>query len=223
MRRLLPIAIRMASFTGALTAFQGCASWLSAQGDLVPGGSNAVPPAAEVAAPRPTLIGENVVARHGGDIGTQPSAAAVAPAVTLMLAPPSHGAPGMALSRPGYARYPPPPSLSYASAPELSEVALERAIMGGLIGAILGAQLRSGGGKAGATGLGAATGALVGLGTSGNPCAAPNGGAIAGAVVGGILGHQVGSGNGRNAATAVGAALGAIAGTRAGTAQPDCR
>ena len=211
---------------GALSALQGCASWRGNDAPLAPGGAKAVPPAAEVTTAKLAPIGENTIARYGGDIGTQSGAGTVTPVISLMpVAPPNYGSPGVAGPRPGYAFYPPPPPPGYyATTPhEPYERAVERAIAGGLIGGVIGAQVGSGSGRDVAAGVGAATGALIGLGASGNPCATPHGGTIAGAAVGGILGHQVGDGSGRTAATAFGALLGALAATQAGSTAPDCR
>jgi hypothetical protein len=200
---------------------QGCASWHSAAEPIRPGGEPAVP-AARVAAPAPQPIGEETIARYGGDVQRDMHARTVEPVISLMPVAPAARPTAPVPNRFAYPFYPPPPPPGAQAYPPYSE-AVERAVIGGIVGGIIGAQLRGGSGRAGDAGLGAAMGALVGLGTSGNPCAAPNGGGIAGAVLGGILGNQVGSGNGRNAATAIGATLGAIAGTRAGSPQPDCR
>ena len=207
----------------ALSVLQGCATWRSDDASLAPGGEKAVPPAVAVA-PKPTPIGENTIARYGGDIGAQPSAGTVTPVISLMpVAPPNYGSPGMAGPRPGYAFYLPPPGYYQTTPREPYGQAVERAIAGGVIGGVLGAQVGSGSSRNVAAGIGAATGAVIGLGMSGNPCASPNGGTAAGAAIGGILGNQVGDGSGRTAATAIGAVLGALAGTQAGAARDNCR
>ena len=210
-------------FVVAIAAFlAACASTPNDQSVASVADTRSVPSVAAIATSGESRIGDVVIARYGDDFGASAALVSGPPIIALMPVRPPSPSTVAASNRLRYPLYPPPPPPGAEAYPPYSE-AVERALIGGIVGGLGGAQVRSGGGRAGAAGLGAAMGALVGLGTSGNPCAAPNGGTVAGALVGGILGNQVGSGGGRTAATAVGAALGAIAGTRAGAPQADCR
>jgi hypothetical protein len=216
--RLRRAALRFA-IAVTLGVLQACAT--TQDGELAASKAKAVPPAAEIPVAKAAPIGEDTIGRYGGEFVPQASAGTVTPLIILMPVTPSqYAAQGTGRLYDGHAAYP-PPGQAAPPQPPFAEAA-GRGIAGGLIGGVIGAQLGSGSGRHVAAGVGAAAGTMIGMGTSGNPCASPNFGTVAGATAGGVLGNQIGSGSGRTAATAFGALVGAIAGTHAGATAPGC-
>lgn len=151
---------------------QGCASWRADDAPLPTQASKAVPAATLTAAPQPGRIGENTIARYGGDISAPAHAGTITPVISLMpVAPAQYGAPGMVRPERRYGFDPPPQG---QPAPEPTAAMAGRggygnpcasspgaALAGAVIGGVLGHQVGDGSGRNAATALGAALGALA--------------------------------------------------------------